>query len=101
MMIQPVARIWSSARSSPLPARLPSAWSKGMGQISPSAAILDDPRLAFGTDLVVATAGGYLAWGIQKKAKRGGYKTIWSVFWIVAATAGAMKALHDLSRMRA
>jgi hypothetical protein len=79
---------WSPAR------RIPPSAAQALGQGASSAAILDNPLLAAGTGFVLASSSAYLAWGLQVR------KSGWAVFWWLAATAGTMKMLHDLSRLK-
>lgn len=68
----------------------------GQSQASVANAFMDSPGLAFGVDIVAAAGSGYLAYGFSKLGN-----STWSTVWLVAATAAAVKALHDLSRLNA
>lgn len=68
----------------------------GQGPSVPgSASLMDSPLLALSTDIVAVAGSGYLAYGYSK------LQSSWSTVWLVVATAAAVKALHDLSRLNA
>jgi hypothetical protein len=86
-----------------------------LGQTSPITAaetLMRSPVIAFITDISAAAASAYLAYGLTHRrnlclirAGEKGYSqdncpsTAWGTFWWIAATAMAVKALHDLSEM--
>lgn len=73
------------------PARLPLPASKSLGETGD---FLESPSLALVTDVVVAAATGFFAWGL------GAHNNKWSTFWWVVSAMAGVKALHDMGRAR-
>lgn len=80
------AAAWAPARltTPPLPV------SKNLGQ---SGDFLQSPTLALTTDIMVAAATGFFAWGLSVHNNK------WSTFWWIVASMAGVKAMHDAGRV--
>ena len=100
----------------PVPARPPAEARPRMGAITASGLerFFADPTFAFIASLAAAVTSGYLGYGLGRirqdclvKVQGGSAKleecpgSTWSTFWWIIATAMGVKALHDLSRIKA
>lgn len=94
--------LWRAAPYAP--PRKPFAEQRALGQaVRGSEAFLGSPLLALATDIVGASAAGYLSYGFGGISKTTGQviDKPMSVLWLAIATALAMKGLHDFSRVNA
>ena len=86
------------------PPRTPFAQQRALGQapVRGSEAFLASPILALATDVVGASAAGYLAYGFGSVSPATGevISKPLSVVWLAIATALTMKAFHDFSMTR-